>query len=273
VSPRVGQVVEVLAASRRDPQAFLGAPWVSRLLALAPTASRETLALWVLSISPHYFYPRKRGLAGLRDEHERLRRSRRLLADVIVRQHVSNAECIVDYGCGPGYLASSLSPLAQEVVGLDISGGAIACAQIINGRQNVRFELIESGIIPLPNESVDAICSFAVIQHMADADFQLAMAEFARVVKPEGRVICHIPVDKPEWESEAAWRNDQTLRGRLKLKYALNCFGRTRAQVCEAIERAGFGPPQIFVAGELGEIEDVDIAAQELFVFAPRMLA
>jgi SAM-dependent methyltransferase len=265
VHPR--QVVQTLAASRRDPQIFLGARWVSGLLRAMPGRHERRLALWLLSLSPHYFYPRDRSRAALLDEDARMRSSREQLVDVVLRGRFTGADRVLDYGCGPGYLAASLSTVGGEVVGVDISAGALACARAINGRPNVRFDLVRAGAIPLPDGSVDAICSFAVVQHVTDADFEQILGEFARVLAPGGRVICHVPVDKPEWESEAAWRGDQSLRGRLKLRYALNCFGRTQEQVSAAIVAAGFTAPEVRVAGELGDVGDPDIASQELFDF------
>jgi hypothetical protein len=76
-----------------------------------------------------------------------------------------------------------------------------------------------------------------------------------------------VPVDQSGWVPESRWRNDASLRGRLKLRYALSCFGRTRADVTRAIRQAGFGEPEIHRIGTLADVGDPDLNSQALFVF------
>lgn len=249
------------------PQTFLGARWIPAVLAVIPINYREPAALRLLSLSPHYFFTGRP--AALRSEHQRMRESRRRLAELVVRNYSEPSDVVLDFGCGPGYLARAVAGFAREVVAVDISPGALACAEAINPASNVRY--VRTGErLPLAADSIDLICSFAVVQHLGEVEFERALQEFARVLKPGGTVLCHVVVDRSDWAPEDAWRRDKSIRGRLKLRYALHCFSRTRGQVCEAIREAGFDEPEVRTIGDFGDVADSDLHEQDVFVFRAR---
>jgi hypothetical protein len=66
----------------------------------APAPIREHVALRLLSVSPHYFYG-----PDVRVEDARNRESRQALADTLVLPYLTSDTRVLDYGCGPGYLA------------------------------------------------------------------------------------------------------------------------------------------------------------------------
>lgn len=267
------QMVLALATKGSGSQVFLGARWVRRLLKAAPPSRRWYIALWLLSLSPHYFYPEPGGsrsarwMERLRSEFRRLRRSRAHIAEKVVAGYIGPGMTVLDFGCGPGFLSVALSDQAAEVIACDISDGVLACAEVVNPAPNVHYTLVPpSGPLPLSQESVDVICSFAVLQHVAEDDLRVLLHEFHRVLRRDGLALWHFPVDKDDWRSEEAWRADTSLRGRLRLKYGLNCFGRSRADVLGAIETAGFTRPDVIRLGTFGDLHDVDLEDQELFV-------
>ena len=55
-------------------------------------------------MSPHYFYDR-----NLAAEASRNRQSRQILADRLVVPHLAPDARVLDYGCGPGYLAAAVA--------------------------------------------------------------------------------------------------------------------------------------------------------------------
>jgi ubiquinone/menaquinone biosynthesis C-methylase UbiE len=125
-----------LAGSSR--QAFLdhrAIGWPLR----AASRHRQSLALRLLSLSPHYFiyqwerYPsswsRRRVLEA---ESERNRQSRRQIAEQIIAPRISGDTTVLDFGCGAGFLAGQLHTLAREVVGVGVSSGTLACAHVLN---------------------------------------------------------------------------------------------------------------------------------------------
>jgi len=89
---------------------------------------------------------------------------------------------ILDAGCGEGYYLRELAALAEglvlEVVGLDISKWAVQVAA--RRSTDMSWVVGSNARLPLPEASVDRIlCMFGFPVH----------AEFARVLKPAGRLI------------------------------------------------------------------------------------
>lgn len=255
-------------ATTTSPQAFLGAPWIERLVSTAPAAHRRSLALRLLSLSPHYFYPDERGMLGLEREFQRNLESRQLIARRVVSRYIGPDATVLDLGCGPGFLARALADYADRVIACDISRGALACARVVNPCPTVRYALARSDReLPVPAASIDVVCSFAVIQHVTEAQFCFILRDLFRVLKPNGMAVCHVPTDDPRWRSEAEWRADTSWGGRLKLRYGLNCFGRTTPGVRAAIRAAGFSEPAVSAVGSYGDVRDADLEGQDLFVF------
>src|SRR5258708_27973334 len=109
-------------------QNFLGARWVAGVVDNAPLAAREGVALRLLALSPHYFYDR-----DVRREHARNRQSPHILADTLIAPYLTPDARVLDYGCGPGYLAAAVAKMAAHVAAVDISRGVLACARALIG--------------------------------------------------------------------------------------------------------------------------------------------
>jgi hypothetical protein len=92
------------------------------------------------------------------------------------------------------------------------------------------------------------------------------------VLKPGGVALCHAVVDDARWRTEAQWRQDRSLRGRLRWEFGLHCFSRAAADVAEAVVKAGFTRPTIEVIRTLHDIDD-DIREQHLLTFRRPMPA
>jgi SAM-dependent methyltransferase len=247
------------AAAGTGGQNFLGAPWVGWVVGSAPAAVKERVALRVLALSPHYFYDR-----DIRAEAERNRLSRRALAHGLLAQYVRPADRIIDYGCGPGYLAAAVSRLVRRVDAVDISAGVLACARVLNGRPNVSY-LTPAGLA-CQSEPADLAYSFAVLQHLRDADARLALELLASKLRPGGQLLLHFAEPGPGgWRSQADWEADTSAAGRLKLRYGLHCFGRTSGEMTELVAASGFTDITVApVAACCAELDDDDLRTQLL---------
>jgi SAM-dependent methyltransferase len=214
-------------------QNFLGARWVERVVDGVPESARERVALRFLALSPHYFYDR-----DLAAEANRNRQSRQILADGLVVPDLAPDARVLDYGCGPGYLAAAVAGKAAHVAAVDISRGVLACARVLNGRPNVTYQTPER--FRAGGGLVDLAYSFAVVQHLRTAVLEQMIAVLAAAVRPGGTLLLHFAKAENGYRTEADWLADGSLAGRAKLRYGLNCFARSAAEMTGLVTRAGF---------------------------------
>jgi len=240
-------------------QNFLGARWVERFVANSPAAAREQVALRFLSLSPHYFYAR-----DVHSEDTRNRQSRQSLADQLIVPHLTPQTRVLDYGCGPGYLASAVAGRADEVHAVDISRGVLACARALNGRPNITFQTPDE--FRATGTQVDLAYSFAVIQHLRTEVLHDVLGRLAAAVRPGGTLLLHFAVpDQVQWRTETDWRADESLANRAKLRYALNCFGRSPAEMSDLVAGNGFTDVTVRpLSGDIAIPGDTDIPNQHL---------
>jgi len=253
-------------------QNFLGAPWIERSLDKTPAENRRAKALHILSLSPHYFIDGDNpAYAGMSKEQyldaafDVYKTSREKLMDQLLAGRLNADDVVLDYGCGPGFLARAVAANVKKVYAADISSGALACARILNPGENLEYiSATDEGLAAVADGSIDAVISFAVIQHIGDAIYDLILANCMRKLKPGGRVILGIQLLEPGWKTEAEWLNDRSIKGRLKFKYGLHCFGRTPEEHLAMAAKHGF------VDGRIESVADVvaekfdDICSQHL---------
>ena len=228
----------------RDEQSFLDARWIAALLRRAPAPSARRLALSILSWSPHYFYRRAehQGLSHvefIEREFARNRATREQIGELLLGPHLHAHQIVLDYGCGPGFLARYVAGRVRTVYGVDISRGALECARVINDCPNVSY-LHAADIAAIDDATVDLAYSVAVAQHLTDRVLASVLATIRAKLKPAGRLVLHIVLDVEGWRTEQEWRSDVSLTGRLKLRYGLNCFTRSEQRVRDIVKTAGF---------------------------------
>lgn len=230
------------------PQSFIGARWLTALLRNAPSNIKKSLALQVLGLSPHYFLPsadtaydklsRKQFLEA---EFERNRRGREKIFSEILQRFVNSNNSVLDYGCGPGFLAHAAAPHVRQVYALDISRGALECAKILNGADNIKylFALNEEKEI-IADASLDAVYSFAVIQHVTDEVLKDILEFCFQKLKPRGKLILQVQLEETSWRTEEEWKADKSIAGRVRLSQGLNCFARTAEKISDFVTTTGF---------------------------------
>jgi SAM-dependent methyltransferase len=251
--------VAIYRATWGGSQNFLGARWVERVVDNSPEVVRDRVAMRFLSLSPHYFYDR-----DINQEDARYRGSRQVLADELIVPHLTPQTRVLDYGCGPGYLAAAVAAKAANVTAVDISRGVLACARALNGRPNISY--LTPGELWALDEPADLAYSFAVAQHLRTEALEQVLSLLARAIRPGGVLLLHFAVPDPVlWRTESQWRTSASLAGRAKLRYALNCFGRTTEEMTALAGRHGFTDVSIrSLAGTLTVPGDDDVPNQHL---------
>jgi ubiquinone/menaquinone biosynthesis C-methylase UbiE len=122
----------------------------------------------------------------------------------IIRESLSmnavpmESQVLLDAGCGTGQYAAALINDVSHITAVDLNEAMLAAAssklsaEVESGR--VVFHQASLETLPLDNESVDAVLVNQVLHHVADEPeqnwpaHQRIFAEFARVLKPGGRV-------------------------------------------------------------------------------------
>lgn len=122
-----------------------------------------------------------------------------LLDDLVAGFSLPAGSLVVDVGCGEGRHAVWLAErFGFRVVGLDpvprhvelarsALAAAVAQSAELDGR--VRFEPGHAETLPFADQSVDLVWCRDVLVHVAD--LERTFAEFARVLRPNGRVLVY----------------------------------------------------------------------------------
>lgn len=109
------------------------------------------------------------------------------------RQHVEGRS-VLDFGCGIGYGTHRIAEGCTRIVGVDVSGDAIAEAVRRFRAPNLsyrRIEPAEEAPLPFEDGEFDVVLSFQVFEHLPDPDAYLREAR--RVLAPDGLFICVTP--------------------------------------------------------------------------------
>ena len=97
----------------------------------------------------------------------------------------------LDYCCGNGEFGLFMAVCGADTHGIDISPEGIENAQQNAAREgveeNCRFEVMDAEATTFPDNTFDVIVEWGALHHL---DYEKAMTELSRIVKPDGEVIC-----------------------------------------------------------------------------------
>ena len=98
---------------------------------------------------------------------------------------------VLHAGCGSGQVDLAVKDLI-DIKAMDISVNALHFYKKTNGNT---ADICHGSIfdIPLPESSVDGVYNLGVLEHFTDAEIQLILAEFGRVLKPGARAVIFWP--------------------------------------------------------------------------------
>ncbi len=231
-----------------EPQNFLGAKWIKSFLKKIPERKKRIWALRFLSLSPHYFIdpdnPEFKGMSTdqyLERSFRIICESREEIFDKLLKTKFETGFEVLDYGCGPGFLAKAAAPFVKKIYAVDISGGAIVCARIVNPAKNIEYlEANEESFDKIPDGKLDAVYSYAVVQHLEIESFEKILEICRKKLKPDGLLILHIRLIDEIWKTEEFWKFDKSMTGKIRYKFDLHCFGRSLEEYIEIVEKFDF---------------------------------
>lgn len=146
---------------------------------------------------------------------------------------VNNESCL-EIGCGAGRITMQLAPYFDEVHALDISDKMIDYAKKYVTSPSVFFYISKGIDIPLEDRSVYSVFSTHVFQHFDSLSVAKDyFTEIARVLKPQGTLMIHLPIYK--WPSMS--------RGFSKLYRIRKRVGTLRANIRRVLMDYGMAKP------------------------------
>jgi len=104
---------------------------------------------------------------------------------------------VVDLGC---FLGEKLWQLPKRrdylAIGVDVVLSALKIAKKV-GFPNHKFIVADAQDLPFKDNSVDVVLAFDVIEHLTSP--KEGFAEIARILKPGGKLLLHIPIKDNKW--------------------------------------------------------------------------
>lgn len=113
----------------------------------------------------------------------------------------------LDFGCGAGRLTQALVPHAGRVVGVDVSPTMLDAARRLDRSGACEFVLTDAAdLSQFPDGSFDLVYSALVLQHLPRAAIARYLAEFVRVLSPDGVAVVQVPTGLRLTAKAVAWR-------------------------------------------------------------------
>lgn len=111
--------------------------------------------------------------------------------DELLYENIQGAVAL-DYCCGNGEVALEMAKRgAKKVVGIDISEVAVKNAQELAKLQGVadicEFKVMDAEHTEFSDNTFDVIHEYGALHHL---DLPAAFTELARILKPEGKLVC-----------------------------------------------------------------------------------
>jgi 2-polyprenyl-3-methyl-5-hydroxy-6-metoxy-1,4-benzoquinol methylase len=107
---------------------------------------------------------------------------------------IKKGSSILDYGCGPGYLANTIKDFPSNYLGLDISETYInTCKLNFKNKSNFQFQILnhtETSSHQLPNHFFDTVIILSVAQYLGSKEKVAELvASILPSLKPSGEII------------------------------------------------------------------------------------
>jgi ubiquinone/menaquinone biosynthesis C-methylase UbiE len=107
-------------------------------------------------------------------------------------KYINPGDAVLDIACGTGFGTDIIAGKTQgKVIGGDIAEEAIEECRKQWNKSNLEFKVLDGTKLDFPDQYFNKIVSFETIEHTGQ--YQQMIAEFARVLKPDGQLILSTP--------------------------------------------------------------------------------
>ncbi len=114
---------------------------------------------------------------------------------------------ILDVGCGQGFFAREIASLGAKVLGIDVGGELIKMAKSRAGQNETYLTLSAENMKGLLSGRFDAAICVLALQNIKN--FQAALSECFRVLKPKGRLLLVLNHPSFRVPTASAWGYDE----------------------------------------------------------------
>ena len=120
----------------------------------------------------------------------------------VMRDHLSVAgRTVLEIGCGDGALVRFMARQGATAFGLEITEGQLARAMAAEPADGAAYLVARGEALPVADRALDILVLFNSLHHLPLSDFDLALAEAARVLRPAGILYVMEPLaDGPFFE-------------------------------------------------------------------------
>lgn len=132
--------------------------------------------------------------ALLKGELEKLPIERGMLTAFAEQVAADGGGAVADIGCGPGRVSGFLHGIGVDVRGVDLSPGMIEVAR--RDHPGIPFEVASMAALPYRDGELAGALAWYSIIHIPQERQDAVLAEFARVVRPGGRLLLGFQVSE-----------------------------------------------------------------------------
>lgn len=97
--------------------------------------------------------------------------------------------CVLDVGCGGGFLSNELAIHGYKVTGVDLSIESLKVASRYDKTKSVEYTVADAYLLPFPDEAFDVVTAMDFLEHVESPE--KVIKEFSRVLKPGGLFFFH----------------------------------------------------------------------------------
>lgn len=108
----------------------------------------------------------------------------RFAADLM---QVSDADTVVDIGCGPGVAVREAARRGAAAVGVDPAPELLRIARALSRHETVAWATGTAEQVPLPDQTATVVWALATVHHWQDA--AAGVSEMYRLLQPGGRLL------------------------------------------------------------------------------------
>jgi 2-polyprenyl-6-hydroxyphenyl methylase/3-demethylubiquinone-9 3-methyltransferase len=106
-----------------------------------------------------------------------------------IAEQLAGKSCVLDLGCGGGFLSNYLAERGHRVTGIDTTAENLTVARSFDRTGLVSYVIGDACALPFDRGSFDAVCAMDLLEHVETPE--RLIAEAGRVLAPSGLFVFH----------------------------------------------------------------------------------